>query len=81
MVLRMKEEEEIHLPSFRQAVAKQNTKEDGEQRLEKDGIKDHQERNIRGDNENIENLVDKKEVRRDYSSICSDHKSLGISNK
>merc|ERR1719376_1844070 len=80
MVLRMKEEEEENLPSYRQAVAKQHSvKEDTEtkeNRVEIESIGEHQ--NSEGEvvdayTENIENITDNIEEYGDGSYICTDH--------
>jgi len=88
MVLRMKEEEEENLPSYRQAVAKQATdKEDTEskeQRVEIESIGEHQDSEddiVDEYIENIENITNNIEEHRDHSYICTGHERLEITNK
>jgi len=88
MVLRMKEEEEENLPSYRQAVAKQHSdKEDTEtkeHKVEIERIGKHQD--IEGEVvdeyiENIENIKHNIEEFGDDSYICNSHERIEISNK
>jgi len=84
MVLRMKEEEEEHLPSYRQAVGKQTYGEEDfegkENRIEGKSIENHSDSECGGNNEDLEhidNMIDRKEHR--DKTICSDHESVDIS--
>merc|ERR1712007_299229 len=87
-VLRMKEEEEGNLPSYRQAVARQhNDKEDTEtkeHKVEIESIGEHQDSEAEVFDEyieNIENIKDKIEEYGDGSYICTGHERIEISNK
>ena len=87
MVLRMKEEEEENLPSYRQAVAKQHShKEDAEtkeHRVEIESIGEHQDNKgevVDEYIENRENTPDHREEERDNSFIFTGHERIEISS-
>ena len=87
MVLRMKEEEEENLPSYRQAVARQHSdKEDTETkkyRVEIESIGEHQDSEAKIVDEyikNIENITDNIEEYEDGSYICTGRERIEISN-
>jgi len=88
MVLRMKEEEEENLPSYRQAVAKQHSdKEDAEtkeHKVEIENIGEHQDSEgevVDEYIENIENITHNIKEYGDDSYICTGHERIEISNK
>jgi len=88
MVLRMKEEEEENLPSYRQVVAKEHShREDAEtkeHRVELDSIGEHQDNKgevVDEYIENIENTIDHIEEQKDNSVISTGHQRIEMSNK